>query len=287
MSLSDSHSNDHATSCVITMQSTFTPEPAGCTLLDGFAIIVQLTLAATALAVLAYKRWRERPQRPVKIWALDVSKQFVGAGVIHALNLAISYLAGRPMHGPQTNLCVWYFLNTAVDTTIGVGILWFWLHLLERIADGLIISLRDSDKELKSESLSWIQETTIFLLAEALMKICVYGLLQAFPFFALGEYLLSWAKDNDRHQVVFVMFIFPLIMNAIQFWIIDSMLMIRDPCPQILPEDRRFDGFGYSTISSCDSLNIQKNSSQGPLVVLIHSMDEHTRLLYDEGGHNL
>ncbi|KAI9006637.1 vacuolar membrane protein-domain-containing protein [Phycomyces nitens] len=271
---------NHSTPCTIPTESTIMAD-GSCTLLDSFAILVQLTLAATALGVLAYKRWRERPQRPVRIWALDVSKQFVGAGVIHALNLAISYLAGRPMHGPQTNLCVWYFLNTAVDTTIGVGILWFWLHLLERIANGLIISLRDSDKELKSDSLSWIQETTIFLLAEALMKICVYGLLQALPFYALGEYLLSWANDN-RDQVVFVMFIFPLIMNAIQFWIIDSMLMVRTQ--EILPEDSHFDSFGYSAIQSCDSIGGNQRTSQGPLVVLIHSMDEHTRLLYDDCG---
>lgn len=49
------------------------PPPAddddeGCKLLDGFAIIVQISLATTALLVLIYKRWRERPQRPVPIW---------------------------------------------------------------------------------------------------------------------------------------------------------------------------------------------------------------------------
>lgn len=40
----------------------------GCKLLDGFAIVVQVSLATTAFLVLLYKRWRERPQRPVPIW---------------------------------------------------------------------------------------------------------------------------------------------------------------------------------------------------------------------------
>lgn len=40
----------------------------GCKLLDSFAIVVQVSLATTALLTLVYKRWRERPQRPVPIW---------------------------------------------------------------------------------------------------------------------------------------------------------------------------------------------------------------------------
>jgi hypothetical protein len=34
---------------------------------------------------LVYKRWRERPQRPVKIWAFDVSKQVFGSVMLHML----------------------------------------------------------------------------------------------------------------------------------------------------------------------------------------------------------
>lgn len=44
------------------------PDDEGCKLLDSFAILVQLTLASTALITLFYKRSRERPQRPVIVW---------------------------------------------------------------------------------------------------------------------------------------------------------------------------------------------------------------------------
>lgn len=44
------------------------PDDEGCKLLDSFAILVQLTLATTALITLFYKRSRERPQRPVIVW---------------------------------------------------------------------------------------------------------------------------------------------------------------------------------------------------------------------------
>src|SRR4051794_7316348 len=61
-----------------------------CHLLGPFAILVQGALGALALLSLVYKRWRERPQRPVKIWAFDVSKQVFGTLLLHMANLLMS-----------------------------------------------------------------------------------------------------------------------------------------------------------------------------------------------------
>jgi hypothetical protein len=41
---------------------------AGCQLMDGFGIFIQLCLATTAFSTLIYKRQREQPQRPIRIW---------------------------------------------------------------------------------------------------------------------------------------------------------------------------------------------------------------------------
>src|SRR4051812_5585697 len=57
-------------------------KPTECRLLGSFAILVQLALGALALMVLVFKRWRERPQRPVKIWFFDVSKQVFGSVLV-------------------------------------------------------------------------------------------------------------------------------------------------------------------------------------------------------------
>ena len=71
-------------------------KPAECSLLGSFAILVQLALGALALMSLVYKRWRERPQRPVKIWFFDVSKQVFGSVLVHAANVFMSLLtSGR------------------------------------------------------------------------------------------------------------------------------------------------------------------------------------------------
>lgn len=71
-------------------------QPTECRLLGPFAILVQLALGALALLSLVYKRWRERPQRPVKIWFFDVSKQVFGSVLVHAANVVMSlFTSGR------------------------------------------------------------------------------------------------------------------------------------------------------------------------------------------------
>lgn len=69
------------------------PPNGECRLLGPFALIVQAALGGCALLALVFKRWKERPQRPVKIWAFDVSKQVVGSVLLHIANLLMSMLS--------------------------------------------------------------------------------------------------------------------------------------------------------------------------------------------------
>jgi hypothetical protein len=60
------------------------------------------------------------------------------------------------------------------------------------------------------------------------MKFCVFILFQLLPWIAwVGDWALRWTEGNEAVQITFVMFIFPLIMNALQYWIIDGF--IKDP----------------------------------------------------------
>ena len=96
---------------------------AKCELLGPFAILVQAALGGLALLSLVYKRWRERPQRPVKIWAFDVSKQVVGSILLHLANLLMSMISSGDLtpspttssDSYKTNPCSFYLLNLAID----------------------------------------------------------------------------------------------------------------------------------------------------------------------------
>lgn len=122
-----------------------------CRLLGSFALLVQLALGGLALLSLVFKRWRERPQRPVKIWFFDVSKQVFGSVLVHAANVFMSMLtSGRVEFQSQPvgavsvqrmllrraeeeyrpNPCSFYLLNLAID----VGI---YCHLFSFRADQL------------------------------------------------------------------------------------------------------------------------------------------------------
>jgi hypothetical protein len=114
-------------------------EPEGeCRLMGPFSLVVQAALGALALLSLVYKRWRERPQRPLKIWFFDVSKQVFGSVLVHIANIFMSMLtsgrfsiqveaaaaaaAGRFRARDDDpyipNPCSFYLLNLAIDVRL-------------------------------------------------------------------------------------------------------------------------------------------------------------------------
>lgn len=92
-----------------------------CKLLGPFSLLVQAALGALALLSLVYKRYRERPQRPVKIWAFDASKQVFGSAMLHLANLLMSmFSAGKfeiTARKYQPNPCSFYLLNLGIDVS--------------------------------------------------------------------------------------------------------------------------------------------------------------------------
>lgn len=101
-------------------------ENGECKLLGPFALFIQGALGVLALLVLVFKRWRERPQRPLKIWAFDASKQVVGSALLHVANLLMSMLSSGQLTikagDYQANPCSFYLLNLAIDVSSIAGL---------------------------------------------------------------------------------------------------------------------------------------------------------------------
>jgi hypothetical protein len=71
----------------------------------------------------------------------------------------------------------------------------------------------------------WLKQSCIYFLGLLGMKLCVYVLFQMLPWLAwVGDWALKWTEGNAALQIVFVMLIFPLIMNALQYYIVDSFI---------------------------------------------------------------
>jgi len=74
----------------------------------------------------------------------------------------------------------------------------------------------------------WLKQSIIYFLGLIGMKLCVLAIFAFLPWIAwVGDWALRWTEGNTALQITFVMFIFPLIMNALQYWIIDNF--IKDP----------------------------------------------------------
>ncbi|KAK6386319.1 uncharacterized protein PV06_06804 [Exophiala oligosperma] len=218
-----------------------------CKLLGPFAILIQGALGALALLSLVYKRWRERPQRPLKIWSFDVSKQVVGSILLHLANLLMSMFSSGQIEralakaaastlGTETddvyrpNPCSFYLLNLAIDTTIGIPILICILRILTIGASYTPLarpkeSIESGHYGTPPKVTWWLKQCLIYFLGLLGMKACVFLIFQLCPWLGrVGDWALRWTEGNEAVQIAFVMLIFPLIMNALQYYIIDTFI---------------------------------------------------------------
>lgn len=221
-----------------------------CHLLGPFAILVQGALGALALLSLVFKRWRERPQRPVKIWAFDASKQVFGTVLLHMANLFMSMFSAGQIHAQiaqaaasaigaggdpdwRPNPCSFYLLNLAIDTTLGIPILLGILKLLN--VGARYTPLANPPESIKSgyygdppRAKWWLKQSLIYFVGLLGMKTCVFFVFQLCPWIVVvGDWALRWTEGNTALQIAFVMLIFPLIMNAFQYYVIDTFIKKR------------------------------------------------------------
>ncbi|KAJ8462124.1 hypothetical protein ONZ45_g18049 [Pleurotus djamor] len=213
-----------------------------CSLLGPTALVVQGLMGILVILSLVYKRQRETSKRPWRIWLFDVSKQVVGQMFVHGVNVLISDLIS---HHSSANACVSYFLNILIDTTLGVALIYFTLHAFTYVlSERLQLKGFESGKYGNPPSfIYWLKQAATYVSALTTMKFIVLAIFALFPgLFKIGEWLLSWTwtGDGDALQVIFVMGLFPICMNILQFWLIDSIVKASNPSTSLeLPPDSR------------------------------------------------
>ncbi|ORZ39453.1 Vaculolar membrane protein-domain-containing protein [Catenaria anguillulae PL171] len=223
--------NDAAGNTVVDDPSGGIDDDPQCQLLDHFAIGVQLLMGCIVFLSMLLKRHRESPRRPWRIWFFDISKQGLGASFVHGLNVLVSLVAGSSPDSHSSNPCVFYFLNVGIDTTVGVYILYLWLQAAHRIVVALNV-----ERDLKSghygtppRAMAWVKQTLVFSMCLFMMKVCVAMFIYLFPWVQILGTLALAPFTDPRHEVVFVMLVFPIIMNVVQFWLVDQVIKHKTP----------------------------------------------------------
>ncbi|MBE3043922.1 hypothetical protein IMZ48_15380 [Candidatus Bathyarchaeota archaeon] len=169
-----------------------------------------------------------------------------------------------------------FLLTRCWQTTIGIPI----LILLVRMATSLAsrTSFGQPPGSIQSGYYGsppnwrwWLKQSLLYFCGLFGMKLIVLIIFYAFPWLPhVGDWALGWTEGNERLQIVFVMMLFPVIMNAMQYYIIDSFIKKQpgsereghERVPGEDPDDDRRDGGDRQRASrSYDGLDSVDGSS--------------------------
>jgi len=197
---------------------------------DFFTILVQMLLAFFALASLYIKRLQEVPRRTFRTWFLDVSKQGFGACYAHVLNMVIASVISNNTRGSArlNDQCAWYGISYVIDTTLGLVLAILLLQALDNIANERDWAhLMNSGVYTEEDGLKhWFSQVAAWMLILTIVKIIIYFFMWLFSdaLAIIGGILFKPLEFNIRFELVFVMILFPGLLNVVYFWIADSFL---------------------------------------------------------------
>jgi STIMATE family len=201
---------------------------------DFFTVGVQMLLALAAVASLWWKRLREHPKRTFLTWFLDVSKQGLGACYAHVLNMLIAALISTNIRGDSVleDQCAWYGLSYLMDTTLGLLLAILGLQYVERLARQYQWRpLMHSGVYYGDTALyHWTCQVVMWISILTVTKLILYLFmwLCSNPLAWIGTVLFAPFSGYKHFELLFVMIVFPGVLNVIYFWIADSYLKAAD-----------------------------------------------------------
>ncbi|XP_075711201.1 store-operated calcium entry regulator STIMATE-like [Rhinoderma darwinii] len=197
--------------------------PQGCdngALMDRFGVFIQGVLAVVAFSTLMLKRWKEpkEERRPWRIWFYDTSKQAIGALFIHFTNVFLSELT-------EEDPCSLYLMNFLLDATLGMLVIWLSVKVVSIIVEWrhytLLVFGEYGDPP---QAAAWLGQCGLYLLIMIVEKTIISLVLLIPGWTKLQEILLNYIPD-PKLELVLVMLVVPFIVNAIMFWLVDTLIM--------------------------------------------------------------
>jgi hypothetical protein len=209
-----------------------------CEMFGGFGFLIQAILGAAAFSILIVKRYIEKPRRAWKIWFYDVAKQIISSLVLHLFNLIISAILSSDEK--DADACVWYFVTVVLDCTLGAFLSYIFMWLIDGIANssdwtflktGLYYEeyLQGNKKNYRLIWKKYLSQLGVWLGITLIVKIILLIMLKICKLFLvnLGTFFLS-PFSNAKVRLVMVMIIFPVILNALYFWVVDNILKLKE-----------------------------------------------------------
>lgn len=146
-------------------------------------------------------------------------------------------------HTGDRNACTAYFLSILIDCTLGVLVIYSVLRIFSHVLidkmhlkgcksgqyyqlqkEGDLHETDDSGqtlgaapRQLQPQGFQiswWGRQLMVYILTLVVMKLAILGFFWIPVVFEIGDWLLSWMGEDTK--IVFVLMIFPLLMNAFQ-----------------------------------------------------------------------
>uniref|UniRef100_A0A8V0XFU6 Transmembrane protein 110, like n=1 Tax=Gallus gallus TaxID=9031 RepID=A0A8V0XFU6_CHICK len=204
-------------------------------LLGCFGVLLQALLALCVFCTLMLKRFKEpkEERRPWRIWFYDTSKQAIGALFIHFANI---FLSERTEKDP----CSLYLINFILDATLGMLLIWLGVKVVSwAVQRQKYTYLVFGEYGDPPQAAAWISQCILYLLIMVVEKTLINLVLlipgwtelgsrsqeQSYQLLSqLQQILLSYIP-NPQLELFLVMLVVPFIVNAVMFWVVDSLIM--------------------------------------------------------------
>nr|XP_010300157.1 PREDICTED: transmembrane protein 110-like [Balearica regulorum gibbericeps] len=173
-----------------------------------------------SLIFFAVKRFKEpkEERRPWRTWFYDTSKQAIGSIFIHFANVFLSDLT-------EEDPCSLYLINFILDATLGMLLIWLGVKVVSWIVQHKkYTTLVFGEYGDPPQAAAWIGQCVLYLLIMVFEK-SVISLVLLIPGWTKLQQILLGYIPNPQLELVLVMLVVPFIVNAIMFWVVDSLIM--------------------------------------------------------------
>ncbi|XP_075455174.1 store-operated calcium entry regulator STIMATE-like [Ascaphus truei] len=170
--------------------------------------------------LISVKRCQEpkEERRPWRIWFYDTSKQAIGSLFIHFTNVFLSNLT-------EEDPCTLYLMNFLLDATLGMLVIWLSVKIVSSIVEHRQYTLlMFGEYGDPPQAAAWLGQCVLYLLIMVIEKTIISLVLLIPGWTKLQEILLDYIPDPQL-ELVLVMLVVPFIVNAIMFWVVDSLIM--------------------------------------------------------------
>ena len=217
-----------------------------CRLIPGLlGVTLQGLLFLGVCLALLCKKQHDDPPRAWPTFLADSSKQMIGAGWLHALNLVCSWALdaierpGGAEVAEDGDACDWYFINVVVDCSLGVFVEYLllkgWSFILTRLnLPGLSDATESGnyyepvghgEDPPRFQRDMYLKQLLMWLLIVTQMKLLLVAL-----FLATHSWLIFLTRrslcsiPSDEAKLAVVMIVVPYVMNTLQVWLVDAFL---------------------------------------------------------------